>query len=115
MLKSGLYHFILGDVYLDRVVYPYCKGTWLYSQNIEPEGHEVWRMRSYSLNIKTKGHLILPKIAWLPSYLMLRSGQYHFILRDVCLDRVVFPCCKGTWLYSQNIKPEGHAVCMHVA
>jgi len=41
MLKCGLYHFILGDVYLDRVVYPYCKGTWLYSPKIELEGHAV--------------------------------------------------------------------------
>ena len=71
-------------------------------------------MRSYSLNIKTEGHLILPKIAWFPSYLMLKSGLYHFILGDVYLDKVIYPYCKGTWLYSQNIKPEGHAVRTHI-
>ena len=42
-------------------------------------------MRFYSLNIKTKGHLLLPKIAWFLSYLMLKSGPYHFILGDVNL------------------------------
>ena len=73
------------------------------------------RMRSYSLNIKTEGHLILPKMAWFLSYLMVKSGLYHFILEDVYLDRVVYPYCKGTWLHSQNIEPEGHAVRMHVA
>jgi len=40
-LNSGLYHFILGNVSLDSVVYPYCKCTWLYSHNIEPEGQAV--------------------------------------------------------------------------
>ena len=69
-------------------------------------------MRSYSLNIKTE---LLPKMAWFLSYLTLKSGLYHFILGDVYLDRVVCPYCKGTWLYSQNIEPEGRAVCMHVA
>ena len=72
-------------------------------------------MRSYSLNIKTKGHLILPKMAWFLSYLTLKSGLYHFILGVVYLDRVIYPYCKGTWLYSPNIEPEGHAVRMHVA
>jgi len=72
-------------------------------------------MRSYFLNIKTKGHLILPKIARFFSYLTLKNGLYQFILGDVYLDRVVYPYCKGTWLYSQNIKPEGYAVCMHLA
>ena len=69
----------------------------------------------YLLNIKTEGHLILPKTAWFLSYLTLKSELYHFILGDVYLDRVVYPYCKGTWLYSQNIEPEGHAVRMHVA
>ena len=49
------------------------------------------RMRSYSLNIKTEGHLILPKMAWFLSYLTLKSGLYHFILGDVYMDRVVYP------------------------
>jgi len=40
-LNSGLCHFILEDVYLDRVVYLYWKGMWLYSQNSEPEGLAV--------------------------------------------------------------------------
>ena len=48
-------------------------------------------MKLYSLNIKTKGHLLLPKIAWFLSYLMLKSGPCHLILRDVNLDRVVYP------------------------
>ena len=72
-------------------------------------------MRSYSLNIKTDGHLILPKIARFLSYLMLNSGLYHFILGDIYLVSVVYLYCKSTWLYLQNIKPEGHAVCMHIA
>jgi len=42
-------------------------------------------MRSYSLNIKTDGHLILSKIAQFLSYLMLNSGLYHFILGDILL------------------------------
>ena len=72
-------------------------------------------MRSYSLNIKTEGHLILPKMEWFLSYLKLKRGLYHFILGDVYLDRVVYPYCKGTWLHSPNIEPEGHTVRMHVA
>ena len=39
MLKSVPYHFTLGDVYMDRFVYTYCKGTWIYSPNIEPKAH----------------------------------------------------------------------------
>ena len=42
-------------------------------------------IKFYSLNIKTEGHLVLPKIAWFLSYLTLRSGLYHFILGDVNL------------------------------
>ena len=72
-------------------------------------------MRFYPLNINTEGHLLLPKVAWFLSYLALKNGLYHFILEDVYLVRVVYPYCKGTWLYSQNSEPEGHAVRMHVA
>ena len=72
-------------------------------------------MKFYSLNVKTEDHQLLPKVAWFLSYFALNSGLYHFILGDVNLDRVVYPYCKGTWLYSQNIKPEGHTVRMHVA
>ena len=42
-------------------------------------------IKFYSLNIKTEGHLVLPKIAWFLSYLMLKSVPYHFILGDVNL------------------------------
>ena len=72
-------------------------------------------MSFYPLSTKTESHLLLPKVAWFLSYLTLKSGLYHFILGDVYLDRVVYPYCKGTWLYSQNIKPEGHAVRMYIA
>jgi len=68
-------------------------------------------MRFYPLNIKTKGHLLLPTVAQFLSYFTLNSGLCHFL---VYLDRVVYPYCKGMWLYSQNIEPEGHAVYMHV-
>ena len=33
-------------------------------------------MGFYSLNINTEGHLLLPKIAWFLSCLMLKSGLY---------------------------------------
>ena len=33
-------------------------------------------MRCYSLNIKTEGHLLLPKIAWFLTYLKLKSEPY---------------------------------------
>jgi len=72
-------------------------------------------MRSYSLNIKTDGHLILSKIARFLSYLTLKSGLYQFILGDIYLDSVVYPYCMVMWLYLQNIEPEGHSVCMHIA
>ena len=55
-------------------------------------------MSSYSLNIKTEGHLILPKMVWFLSYLRLKCGLKHFVVGDVYLDRVVYPYCKGTWL-----------------
>jgi len=71
--------------------------------------------RSYSLNIKTNCHLILLKIARVLSYLTLKSGLYHFILGDIYYDSVVYPYCMVMWLYLQNIAPEGHAVCMHIA
>ena len=58
MLKCGLYRFILEDVYLDSVVYLYCRNTWLYSPNIEPEGHAV-RMH----------------ITWFLRYSTLECGQ----------------------------------------
>ena len=48
-------------------------------------------MKFYSLNIKTEGHLLLPKRTWFLSYLILKSGPYHFILGDVNLHRVVYP------------------------
>jgi len=72
-------------------------------------------MRFYSLNVKTEGDLLLLKIAWFLSYLELNSGIYHFVLGDVYLDSVVYPYCKGTWMYSQNSEPEGQTVCMHIA
>jgi len=72
-------------------------------------------MRSYSLNIKTDGHLILQKGARFLSYLTLKSGLYHFILGDIYYDSVVYLYCMVMWLYLQNIEPECHAVCMHVA
>jgi len=68
-------------------------------------------MRSYSLNIKPDGHLMLSKIARFLSYLTLKSGLYHFIFGD----SVVYPYCKSMWLYLQNIEPESHTVCMHIA
>jgi len=63
MPNSGLYHFILGDVYLDRVVHPYFKGMWFYSQNIEPECHAV-RMH----------------VPWFLRYSTLKSGQMNIKL-----------------------------------
>ena len=72
-------------------------------------------MKLYPLNTKTEGHLLLLKVAWFLSYLMLKGGLYHFILGDVYLDSVVYPYCKGMWLCSPNIEPEGHAVCMYIA
>ena len=72
-------------------------------------------MRFYPLNAKTEGHLLLPNVAWFLSYLTLKCGLYRFTLGDVYLDSVVYPYCKGTWLYSPNIEPEGHAVRMHIA
>ena len=71
-------------------------------------------MRFYSLNVETEGHLLLPKVAWFLSYLALKCGLYQFILGDVNMDRVVYPYCNDMCLYSQNIKPEGHTVHMHV-
>jgi len=59
--------------------------------------------------------LILLKIARFLSYLTLKSGLYQFTLGDVYLDSVVYPNCMVMWLYLQNIEPEGHAVCMHIA
>jgi len=72
-------------------------------------------MRSFSLNIKTDGPLILSKMARFLSYLTLKSGLYHFILGDIYLDSVVYSYCMVMWLYMQNIEPEGHAVHMHIA
>jgi len=48
---------------MDRVVYPYWKGMWLYSQNIEPEGHAV------------RVH-----VAWFLRYSTLQSGQMNIKL-----------------------------------
>ena len=45
---------------MDRFLYLYCKGTWLYSPNIEPEGPAV-RMH----------------IAWFLRCSMLETGQKH--------------------------------------
>ena len=56
-------HFILGDVYLDRVVYPYRKCKWFYSPNIGPVGHAV-RMH----------------IAWFLKYSRLESGKAYIKL-----------------------------------
>ena len=67
-------------------------------------------MRLYSLNIKTKGHLLLLKIAWFPSYLMLKSGPYYALHSWRCLLGL-----KCKWFYSPNIGPVGHAVRMHIA
>jgi len=55
-------------------------------------------MRSYSPNIKTHGHLILPKIARFLSYPTLKSGLYHFILGDIYFDSVVYLYCMVMWL-----------------
>jgi len=72
-------------------------------------------MRFYLLNTKTEGHLLLPKVAQFLSHFTLNSRLCHFIVGDVYLDRAVYPYGKDMWLYSQNIEPEGHAVCMHIA
>ena len=72
-------------------------------------------MRLYSLNIKTEGHLLLSRITWFLTYLMLKSVPCHFTLGDVYLDKFVYLYCKSMLLYSPNIEPEGHAVCMHLA
>jgi len=72
-------------------------------------------MRSYTLNNKTDGHLILSKLARFLCYLTLKSGLYQFILGDIYLDSIVYSYCMVMWLYLQNIEPEGHAVCIHVA
>jgi len=70
-------------------------------------------MRFYLLNTKSEGHLLLPKVAQFLGHFTLTSKLCHFILGHVYLDRVVY--CKSMWFYSQNIEPESHAVCMHVA
>jgi len=72
-------------------------------------------MRFYPLSTKIEGHLLLPKVARFLSYFTLNIGLCHFILGDVYLDRVVYPYCKGMWLHSQNIEPEGLTVRMHIA
>jgi len=81
-LKSGLYHFILGD----SVVYPYCKGTWLYSQKSYHDGqtvriHIVWFLKYSTLKSGQRNIKLL---------VVSMSGPYHFILGDVHLDKVVF-------------------------
>jgi len=49
--------------------FPYCKGIWMYSQNIEPEGHAV-RMH----------------VAWFLTYSSLESGQVYIELWAVNID-----------------------------